>query len=173
MNYAEARIVGRILRVLFGGLIAVGFLVANPEIALADTVALVISLAGVIIFYVLYTILTGNLVLTKVNPWVGALVMDWPLLVVWVVVLGHLPGIPPPLILAVFLYFGASLVISGVVKYGGCEVVTIPGLILRKRYNIACTVFSPIDWLEERLVKKTAKSSGPSPPLNPTTRYEA
>ncbi len=157
MNYAEARIVGRILRVLFGGLLAVAFTVANPEIVLAETAALVVSLAGVIIFYVLYTILVGNLVLTKVNPWLGAVIMDWPLVVVWVVDLGHLPGIPPPLILAVFLYFGLSLVISGIVKYGGCEVVTIPGLLLGKRYNVACIVFSPIDWLEDRLAKKNAK----------------
>ncbi len=157
MNYAEARIVGRILRVLLGGLLAVGFTVANPEIVLAETVALLVSLAGVIIFYVLYTILTGYRVLTKVNPWLGALIMDWPLVVVWVVVLGHLPGIPPPLILAVLLYFGLSLVISGLVKYGGCEVVTIPGLVLGKRYNVACIVFSPVDWLEDRLAKKIAK----------------
>ncbi len=157
MNYAEARIVGRILRVLFGGLLAVGFTVANPEIVLADTTALVVSLAGVIIFYILYTILVGNRVLTKVNPWVGAVIMDWPLEVVWVVVLGHLPGIPPALILAVFLYFGLSLVISGLVKYGGCEVVTIPGLVMGKRYNVARIVFSPLDWLEDRLAKKIAK----------------
>jgi hypothetical protein len=128
--------------------------VANPEIVLAETATLVVSLAGVIIFYVLYTILMGNRVLTKVNPWLGAGIMEWPLVVVWVVVLGHLPGIPPPLILAVFLYFGLSLIISGIVKYGGCEVVTIPGLVLGKRYNVACIVFSPIDWLEDRLAKK-------------------
>ena len=92
--------------------------------------------------------------------------MDWPLLVIWIAVLGHLPGIPPPLILAVFLYFGISLIISAIVRYGGCEVVTIPGLILRRRYNVACIMFSPIDWLEDRLVKKISKSPGPSPSLN-------
>jgi len=131
-----------------------------------QTTALGISLVGVVIFYILYTILMGNRVLTKVNPWIGALVMDWPLLVIWIVVLGHLPDIPPPVILAVFLYFGTSLIISGVVKYGGCEVVTIPGLILRRRYDVACIMFSPIDWLEDKIAKKIAKSSGPSPSLN-------
>ncbi len=166
MNYAEARIVGRILRLLVGGLIAVGFAAANPDIVLSEPGALAVSLAGVVIFYILYTILMGNRVLTKVNPWVGALIMDWPLIVIWIVVLGHLPGIPTPLILAVFLYFGISLIISGITKYGGCEVVTIPGLILRKRYNVACIIFSPIDWLEDRLVKKMAKSPDPSPSLN-------
>ena len=139
---------------------------ANPEIVTSEPAALVVSFVGVAVFYVLYTILMGNRVLAKVNPWVGALIMDWPLLGVWVVVLGHLPGIPPPLILAVFLYFGASLIISGVVKYGGCEVVTIPGLILRKRYNVACIMFSPIDWLEDRLVKQISKSRDPSPSPN-------
>ena len=166
MNYAEARIVGRILRVLLGVLLAVGFTIANPEILFGQTTALGISLAGVVIFYILYTILMGNRVLTKVNPWIGALIMDWPLLVIWIVILGHLPGIPTPLILAVFLYFGISLIISGIVKYGGCEVVTIPGLILRKRYNVACIMFSPIDWLEAKLVKKISKSPGTSPSLN-------
>jgi hypothetical protein len=163
LNYAEARIVGRILRVLFGVLLAVGFTIANSDILTGQTTALGISLAGVVIFYILYTILMGNRVLTKVNPWVGALIMDWPLLVVWVVVLGHLPGGSPPLILAVFLYFGISLIISGLVKYGGCEVVTIPGLILRRRYNVACIMFSPIDWLEDKLVRRVPKSPVQNP----------
>ena len=158
MNYAAARIVGRILRFLFGVLLAVGFAIANPDILFGQTTALGVSLAGVVVFYILYTILMGNRVLTKVNHWVGALVMDWPLLVIWIVVLGHLPGIPPPLILAVFLYFGISLIISGIVKYGGCEVVTIPGLILKRRYNVACIMFSPIDWLEDRLAKRISKN---------------
>ncbi len=158
LNYAEARIVGRVLRVLFGILLAVGFTLANPDILFGQPTALAVSLAGVVIFYILYTMLMGNRVLTKVNPWVGALIMDWPLLVVWIVVLGHLPGIPTPLILAIFLYFGISLIISGTVKYGGCEVVTIPGLILRKRYNVACIMFSPIDWLEDKLAKKLSKN---------------
>ncbi len=165
MNYAEPRIAGRLLRILFGAFLSVGFAAANPEI-LAETAALVVSLVGVIIFYLLYTILMGNRVLTKVNPWVGALIMDWPLLAVWVVVLGHLPGSPPPLILAIFLYFGLSLVISGIVNYGGCEVVTIPGLVLGKRYKVACIMFSPIDWLEDRIARKTGKSSASSPSLN-------
>jgi hypothetical protein len=158
VNYSEARIVGRILRVLLGILLAVGFTIANPDILFGQTTALGISLTGVVIFYILYTILMGNRVLTKVNPWVGALIMDWPLLVIWVVVLGHLPGIPQPLILAVFLYFGISLIISGIVKYGGCEVVTIPGLILQRRYNVACIIFSPIDWLEDKLMNRRSKS---------------
>ncbi len=165
MNYAESRIVGRLLRIFFGGFLSVVFAAANPEISYAETAALVASLVGVIIFYLLYTILVGSRVLTRVNPWVGALIMDWPLLVVWVVVLGHLPGIPPSLILAIFLYFGLSLVISGIVNYGGCEVVTIPGLALGKRYKVACIMFSPIDWLEERIVRKTGKSSASSPSL--------
>ncbi len=166
MNYGDVRIAGRLVRVLFGILLAVGFTIANLDILSGQTTALGISLVGVVIFYILYTILMGNRVLTKVNPWIGALVMDWPLLVIWIVVLGHLSDIPPPLILAVFLYFGTSLIISGVVKYGGCEVVTIPGLILRRRYDVACIMFSPIDWLEDKIAKKIAKSSGPSPSLN-------
>jgi amino acid transporter len=161
MNYADARIVGRLLRVIFGLFLAVGFAAVNPEILFSE--ALLISLVGVIIFYILYTILVGNRLLAKVNPWMGALIMDWPLLVVWVVVLGHLPGLPSPLILAVFLYFGLSLVISGVVKYGGCEVVTIPGLVLRRRYNVACIMFSPIDWLEARIGQRISNGPRPNP----------
>jgi len=154
MNYSEVRIVGRSLRVIFGAVLAVGFSAGNPEIVFAETAALVVSLAGVIIFYILYTILLADRVLAKVNPWLGALIMDWPLIVVWGVIFGHVPGIPPPLILAVLLYFGLSLVLSGVAKYGGCEVLAIPDIILGKRYNVACIMFSPIDWLENRIAKK-------------------
>jgi hypothetical protein len=146
---------GRILRVIFGVVLAVGFSADNPEILLGETAALAVSFVGVIIFYVLYTILLADRVLAKVNPWLGALIMDWPLIAVWVVILGHLPGIPPPVILGVLLYFGISLILSGIAKYGGCEVLAIPNLFLGKRYNVACIMFSPIDWLEAKLANRT------------------
>ena len=159
MNYAEARIGGRVLRVLFGGFLAIGFMAGNPEIVFSETAFLVVSFVGVLIFYVLYTLVLGRLVLSRVNAWFGALIMDWPLIVVWVVVLGHIALIPAPLILAVLLYFGVSLVLSGLAKYGGCEVVTIPNLVLGKRYNVACFPFSLVDLLENYVAGKIASGS--------------
>jgi hypothetical protein len=160
MNYAEARTVGRWLRVLFGAILAIGFTVGNPEIVFGETGVLMVSLVGVIIFYVLYTIIMGRLVLTEVNPWIGALIMDWPLIVVWGVILGHLPLIPPSLILALLIYFGVSLVLSGFLRYGGCEVVTIPSLVMRKRYDVACFPFSLVDLLEDRIAKRISRGLG-------------
>lgn len=137
---------------------AIVFAVANPDILVGQFFLLIISLIGVIIFYIVYTFFLAK-ILVNVNPWIGALIMDWPLLVVWAVVLAHLPGIPPPLILAIFLYFGVSLVLAGSLKYGGCEVLAIPNLVLGKSYNVACIMFSPIDWVEAKIVERISKTS--------------
>ncbi len=52
-----------------------------------------------------------------------------------------------------------SLIVAGLVKYGGREVTVIASLVLGERYNVACLLFSPIDWLENKLSKRYTASS--------------
>ena len=43
---------------------------------------------------------------------------------------------------------GLSMLLAALFRYGGCEVMTIPNLILRRNYVVFCLLFSPIDRLE-------------------------
>ncbi len=77
--------------------------------------------------------------------------MDLPLLLLF------FPQVPVLSKFGILLFFGLSLVVAGLVKYGGCEVTVIGSLILRKRYNVACILFSPLDWLEYELSRKIVR----------------
>ena len=49
------------------------------------------------------------------------------------------------------IFIGVSLVLTGIRAEGGCEVMTIPGMLLGKRTHLGCVVFSPIDWVETQV----------------------
>ncbi len=40
---------------------------------------------------------------------------------------------------------------TGIRDEGGCEVMTLPGMILGKRTHLVCIVLLPLDWVEEKL----------------------
>ncbi len=147
MNYAEVRLIGRALRFLFGALLVVSLLPGNPGL-ITQPVGVLGNFIGVVIFYVALTFLLGRRLLTRINPWLGAAIMDLPLLLLF------FPQVPNLLKFGIVLFFGLSLMVAGLVKYGGCEVTVIGSLILRKRYNVACIIFSPLDWLEHRLSER-------------------
>lgn len=46
------------------------------------------------------------------------------------------------------LFGGSSLALAAARGYSGCEVLAVPNLLLRRRDEIACPVFSPIDSVE-------------------------
>ena len=46
------------------------------------------------------------------------------------------------------IFIGFEMVLAAVFRYGGCEVMAIPNLILRRNYVVFCLIFSPIDRLE-------------------------
>jgi hypothetical protein len=51
---------------------------------------------------------------------------------------------------AAITYIGVSLLIDALRANAGCEVMALPGLIVGKRTDLPCIVFSPIDALESR-----------------------
>ena len=48
-------------------------------------------------------------------------------------------------------YIGISLVLQAIRSDGGCEVMSIPGMLFGRRTHLVCIVFSPIDWVEDRV----------------------
>lgn len=139
--------IGRILRLLLGAILIVSLLPGTPGI-LSQPLGVLVYFVVVLITYVALTLLLGRMILTRINPWLGAVIMDLPLLLLF------FPQVPNLLKFGIVLFFGLSLIVASLVRYGGCEVTVIASLILRERFNVACLVFSPIDWLENELSKR-------------------
>ncbi len=57
----------------------------------------------------------------------------------------------PPVRHGVVLFLGVSLLFTGIRGDGGCEVMTLPGMVLGKRTHLVCIVLSPLDWVEEKV----------------------
>ena len=77
------------------------------------------------------------------NRWLGALLAVGPVL--GVAVLGD------AFTVSAILYIGISLLIIALQGDPGCEVMAIPRLIMGRRTHLACLLFSPLDWVEERI----------------------
>jgi len=82
-----------------------------------------------------------------VNPWVGAVLAVAPFATVFF--LSNAPGR-----LGTLLFVGVSLIFTAVRGEGGCEVMTLPGMVSGRRTHLVCTAFSPIDWVEDALARK-------------------
>ena len=50
--------------------------------------------------------------------------------------------------LGTLIFVGVSLVLAAIRAEGGCEVMTLPGMVLGNRTHLACVIFSPIDWVQ-------------------------
>lgn len=51
------------------------------------------------------------------------------------------------------VFVGVSLLLTAIVGDPGCEVMSIPGLFLRKRTHLARIAFTPLDWVEEKITR--------------------
>lgn len=141
--------VGRWSR-LFLGLYFVTFLVLNPlylhpvpsdeVVTFALTVAGLFLLIAALYFAVFY--LAGDMILSRTNPWVGSIIfLGLPS------TLGLLGLFPRPAQIAFGLYVGCSLILIFFTRYGGCEVVGLPSLLLKRRFTLYCP-FNAIDAVE-------------------------
>ncbi|MGH8291773.1 MAG: hypothetical protein ACREV7_22860 [Steroidobacteraceae bacterium] len=133
--------IGRILRGLLGlwclYVVAINVRSASWELALA-LVTIVTS------FVVLYSAMHLLVVryLRRLNRWVGAVLAVLPAAVVFL--LGN-----DTAKLGALLFFGLSLSLAAIRGDPGCEVMSIPVLLFRRRTQLVCLLFSPLDWLEE------------------------
>jgi len=51
------------------------------------------------------------------------------------------------------IFYGTSILLAGVRGYSGCEILAISNVILRRDDQIGCAVFTPLDLLEQRVLK--------------------
>jgi hypothetical protein len=132
------------VRLLMGGLLTIHVPVSH---LIGAPPSLTIQVAGVVfglfVFYVLVHVLISRFVPT-INPWLGAFLAVTPVLLVFL--MGGLPVRH-----GVVLFIGVSLLFTGIRGDGGCEVMTLPGMMLGRRTHLVCIVLSPLDWVEEKL----------------------
>ena len=148
----RARPVGRVVRLLMGGLLTIHVPASH---LIGTSPSLTVQVAGVvfglIVFYALVHVLISKFVPT-INPWLGALLAVTPVLLVFL--MGGLPVRH-----GVVLFLGVSLLFTGIRGDGGCEVMTLPGMILGKRTHLVCIVLSPLDCVEEKLTGSKGRNS--------------
>ena len=146
--------IGRSLRLVVGVCVMI---VALPVYFTAGweynlrSLGLVLALA---VFYTLVQLVVSRLV-RRLNRWFGTILAVAPVILLWF--FGQGGG---PLFgqgeggTAAITYIGVSLLIDVVRAGSGCEVMAIPGLVLRNRTYLPCLVFSPIDALERNSAER-------------------
>ena len=90
----------------------------------------------------------GERLLSKVGAWPRTTILLGPLAVIFAFDLG-----PHVLHHALLLYFGVSLIFSFFMRYGGCEVMSIPGLIFGTRHAVYCPL-NLVDVMEKAVVDR-------------------
>lgn len=150
----KARLIGRILRLLFGIALtaeAVRHLLDARLYVSFEVLGVVVALA---VFYALVHLGIARFV-PRINPWFGALVAVTPVILVFIVggPLGQL---------GTLLFIGVSLVLTAFRADGGCEVMTIPGMFLGRRTHLVCIAFSPIDLLEDWVIRRFSAADAPT-----------
>lgn len=143
---------GRWLRLIVG-MFLLGFLIwdmvmdAPPSGFYGATALHFVAIAGV---YLVVHHLLGEVLFARVNPWINAILVVGPPVVVLVVGLG-----PDALHLALGLYVAVSLVASSLASYGGCEMVGIPSLVLRRRYTVYCPM-NAVEMVDNAIAERKA-----------------
>lgn len=147
----SARLIGRVLRLVVGVLL----IVSVAPIWLGGSRQFDLRTLGVVAaLTVLYVLV--HFAVSKYSPgihrWLGAILAVAPAILVYIL------GMSGGLIfgagegqLAVLTFIGVSLLIAGARGDLGCEVMSIPGLVLGEQTHLACVIFSPIDWLEDKV----------------------
>jgi len=138
----DARGFGRVVRLAVGLLLLTGFAIDlwHGDLRVREIPLLLVGAAGLAVFYIILMRLLGD-ALARVNPWIATVVVHSPL------ALAHWGALPQSLTIGVPLYIGASQVLQAGTGYGGCEMVAIPALLLRRRYVVYCSL-NAVDLVE-------------------------
>lgn len=117
-------------------------------------------LVGITAVYVLVYWAFGERFFATANPWVNTAIFVGPAFTVgwWPILIEPATGVelPEALILAMGVYIGVSFILQWRIGYGGCEVVSIPIILLRRRYVTYCIPLIALDAVEKKIVDSHA-----------------
>lgn len=145
----DVGVVGRWFRLLAGGALA-GYVAihAARDFSMSEIIELVLYFTVTLGLYTAAHYVVGERLLSIANAWLRTAILLGPLGVIFAFQLG-----PHVLHHALLLYFGVSLVFSFFMRYGGCEVMSIPGMLFGVRYTVYCPL-NAVDVVEKAVIDR-------------------
>ena len=126
--------IGRAVRIVSGLALLVATVFSSLEFGsspqrLGGIVAVfVVCIVG----YTLVVWLLGERLFSRGDPWLLAILLVAPALVLFL--------FPAQLTIGFDAFLGISMVVQAAVAYGGCEIMGIPTLFVRRRYTVYCAM---------------------------------
>ncbi len=145
----DVGVVGRWFRLIAGGSLS-GYVLYHAAHASAatDVMELALYFVSTLSVYMAAEFLLGERLLSNASAWLRTAILLGPIVVIFALNLG----------LHVFhhgllLYIGVSLIFSFFMRYGGCEAMSIPGLIFGSRHTVYCPL-NVVDAVEKATVDR-------------------
>lgn len=139
--------VGAWVRILIGVVASLALLAIDVPsvdfVFLAETAAWII---GILAAYTGVYVLLAPRVLPRLNAWVSTVIFYGPVLV-----LPYIDALPSTFRIGLSSYVILSIVVVVFIRYGGCEVVGIPSLVVRRRHVIYCP-WNTIDLIDKAIL---------------------
>ena len=118
----------------------------------AESMQLALYFVATLGAYTAAEVLLGERLLSKASAWPRTAILLGPLVVILALDLG-----PHVFHHALLLYIGVSLIFSFFMRYGGCEVMSIPGLLFQTRHTVYCPL-NAVDVVEKALANRRARN---------------
>lgn len=140
----DATTYGRIARALAGAWLVLAGIAetarGDPDqwLGLGEVVQLLAATAAASLLYTAVTLAIGDRVLPRLNPWTATALLLIPVIALYG--LSAAVDVPPPLLGGMFVYVGLSLLLIAATGYGGCEIIGLPAVVLRRRYTVYCAM---------------------------------
>jgi fructose-specific phosphotransferase system IIC component len=159
VNAREIGPIGATARIVVGLLIVVlAFVLDAPsrgigwwDVAAALVVLPLIATGAAVVVNALYQRRAPAAVARARSPWSAAQAGASAIIVGTVIALATaLTFVTPVDRVAIFVFFGLSMVLAGFRGYEGCEVLALPNTFLRRKDAIWCPLYTPIDRAEQR-----------------------
>lgn len=150
-KWERALPVGRLLRLLLGVILIADLIPIYSRFRAPFLFMTALLFVAILVVYSLIHVLTLRRVL-GLNSWLGTAVTLALLIAVYLVggrggfLLGKGEGR-----LAAGTFLGISLLLAAIRGDAGCELMSIPSAVFKKRCRLPCIAFSPVDRIEQKL----------------------
>ena len=147
--------VGRWFRLISGGVLSGYVIYHAAQASSLNTIAeLALYFVATLSTYMAAEFLLGDRLFSKTGAWPRTAILLGPLVAIFAFELG-----PHVFHHAILLYMGVSLIFSYFMRYGGCEVMSIPGLVFGSRHTVYCPL-NVVDAVEKTVSDREAKRGG-------------
>lgn len=133
----------RVLRVLLGLFMIAAITPPLLSASWAGRLSVAAVFAALVVGYTAIHYLVSRY-LGGLRPWLGSMIAVTPAFILFLV--GDV------YMVAVIAFIGLSLLLIAALGHPGCEVLAFPALILGRRTHLACVLFSPLDWIEGKVM---------------------